>query len=123
MDAQTILDNVREVSAHFAMERSERQQRRGLEVDDFAQLREAGFLLAGVPVDHGGIWESVRRSTRPLCELLRTLAHQCLFTAVIVGIVEATLQAARRQVARRRDALRAYERMEWARVEQESWLI
>jgi alkylation response protein AidB-like acyl-CoA dehydrogenase len=75
MDARTMLENVREVSARFATERSERQQRRGLVAADFAQLRKAGFLLAGVPVDQGGIWESVRQSTRPLCELLRTLAH------------------------------------------------
>jgi alkylation response protein AidB-like acyl-CoA dehydrogenase len=296
MDARTILKNVREVSARFATERSERQQRRELVAADFAQLREAGFLLAGVPVDQGGIWESVRQSTRPLCELLRTLAHgdssvalvcamhptvlvfwlansqapppfqaaweaqrrrifrtvregawwgtissepgsggdlaktqaiarpgptdgvyrltgqksfgsgsgvtsymitaampegetapdvffldmrqvtwdgaggmtltapwdglgmvatqshalrfedfpatriawpgqlshlqeaasghnQCLFTAVIVGIVETALEAARQQVARRRDVLRAYERVEWTRAEQEGWLI
>jgi alkylation response protein AidB-like acyl-CoA dehydrogenase len=75
MDARTVLANVREVSARFAAERRERQQRRALVAADFAQLREAGFPLAGVPVDHGGIWESVRRSTRPVCELLRTLAH------------------------------------------------
>jgi hypothetical protein len=66
MDAQTILDNVREVSARFAAERRERQQRLGLVAADFAQLREAGFPLVGVPVDHGGIWESVRQSTRAL---------------------------------------------------------
>jgi alkylation response protein AidB-like acyl-CoA dehydrogenase len=49
--------------------------------------------------------------------------NQCLFTAVIVGIVETALAAARPQVARRRDALRAYERVEWTRAEQEGWLI
>jgi alkylation response protein AidB-like acyl-CoA dehydrogenase len=75
MDARTVLDHVREVSARFAAERRGRQQRQGLVAADFAQLREAGLPLAGVPVDHGGIWESVRQSTRPLCELLRTLAH------------------------------------------------
>jgi alkylation response protein AidB-like acyl-CoA dehydrogenase len=296
MDVRTILDNVRGVSACFAAERRERQQRQGLVGADFAQLREAGFPLAGVPVDHGGIWQSVRRSTRPVCELLRTLAHgdssvalvcamhptvlvfwmathqvlppfqvaweaqrqrifqtvregawwgtissepgsggdvaktqaiarpgpadgvyrltgqksfgsgsgitsymittalpegesapdvfvldmrqvawdgpagvsltapwdghgmaatqshalrfedfpatriawpgqlprlqetagghnQCLFTAVIVGIVETALEAARQEVARRRDTLRAYERVEWTRAEQEGWLI
>jgi alkylation response protein AidB-like acyl-CoA dehydrogenase len=296
MDVRTILENVREVSARFATERSARQQRRGLIAADFAQLCEAGFPLVGVPIDYGGIWESVRQSTRHLCELLRTLAHgdssvalvcamhptvlvfwmatpqvpapfqsgwesqrrrifqtvcegawwgtitsesgsggdlaktqavarpgptdgtyrlsgqkafgsgsgmtsymlttaipegetapdvffldmrqvawdgtagvtltapwdgygmaatqshalrfedfpatriawpgqlprlqegagghnQCLFTAVIVGIVETAIEAARQQVAQRRDALRAYERVEWTRAEQESWLI
>jgi alkylation response protein AidB-like acyl-CoA dehydrogenase len=296
METRVVLENVRELSIHFAAERHERQQRRELIAADFAQLREAGVPLAGVPVDHGGIWESVRRSTRPLCELLRTLAHgdssvalvcamhptvlvfwmanaqvpapfqaaweaqrrrifqtvcegawwgtitsepgsggdlaktqaiarpgptdgiyrltgqksfgsgsgvtsymlttaipqaetapdvffldmrhvawdgkmgvtltapwdghgmaatqshalrfddfpatriawpgqlsslqeaagghnQCLFTAVIVGIVETALEAAHQQVARRRDVLRAYERVEWTRAEQEGWLI
>src|SRR5262245_36039410 len=75
MDVHTILENVRELSARFVAERGERQQRRGLVAADFVQLRDAGFHLAGVPVDYGGIWESVRQSTRPLCELLRTLAH------------------------------------------------
>ena len=75
METRVVLENVRELSIHFAAERHERQQRRELIAADFAQLREAGVPLAGVPVDHGGIWESVRRSTRPLCELLRTLAH------------------------------------------------
>jgi hypothetical protein len=53
MDTHLVFENVRELSARFATERPARQQRREL----------------------GGIWESVRRSTRPLCELLRTLAH------------------------------------------------
>ena len=75
MDTRTVLENVRELSAHFATERCERQQRRELVAADFAQLREAGFLLTGVPVDQGGLWESVRGSTRPICEILRTLAH------------------------------------------------
>jgi alkylation response protein AidB-like acyl-CoA dehydrogenase len=75
MDASTILENVREVSARFAAERSERQQRRELVAADFTQLREAGFPLTGVPINQGGIWQSVQQSTRPLCELLRTLAH------------------------------------------------
>lgn len=75
MDARTILENVQALAARFATERRERQQRRALVAADFVQLREAGFLLTGVPVEHGGIWESVRHSTRPLCEILRTLAH------------------------------------------------
>jgi alkylation response protein AidB-like acyl-CoA dehydrogenase len=48
---------------------------------------------------------------------------QSLFTAVIVGIVETALEAARQEVARRRETLRAYERVEWTKAEQEGWLI
>ena len=45
--------------------------------------------------------------------------NQSLFTAVIVGIVETALEAARRAGVRRREALRAYERVEWTKAEQE----
>jgi alkylation response protein AidB-like acyl-CoA dehydrogenase len=75
MDADTVFENLRAISADFAAERRERQQRRELVAADFARLRDAGFLLTGVPVDHGGVWESVSGSTRPICEMLRILAH------------------------------------------------
>jgi alkylation response protein AidB-like acyl-CoA dehydrogenase len=45
------------------------------------------------------------------------------FTAVIVGVVEVALETARERVVPRREALRAYERVEWARAELEGWLI
>ena len=49
--------------------------------------------------------------------------HNQSCAAVIVGIVETALEAARQQVARRRETLRAYERVEWTKAEQEGWLI
>jgi hypothetical protein len=42
---------------------------------------------------------------------------------VIVGVVETAVATARAQLAPRRASLRAYERMEWARAETETWLI
>ena len=75
MDIQTILKNVGEVSSRFSMQRNERQRRTALVEADFAELRDAGFLLTGVPVEQGGVWESLHRSARPVCEILRTLAH------------------------------------------------
>jgi alkylation response protein AidB-like acyl-CoA dehydrogenase len=48
---------------------------------------------------------------------------QCCFTSVIVGVTEVALETARQQVARRRDTLRAYERVEWSKAELEGWLI
>lgn len=72
---QTVLANVEPIAARFARERSERQRRRELGRADFDALREAGFLLTGVPVEYGGVWQGVGRSTRPICEILRTLAH------------------------------------------------
>jgi hypothetical protein len=74
-DAQAILANIRAVSARFAQERGKRQRRRTLVQADFGQLSAAGFLLAVVPLVQGGIWERVARSTRPICEMLRTLAY------------------------------------------------
>jgi alkylation response protein AidB-like acyl-CoA dehydrogenase len=47
----------------------------------------------------------------------------CCFTAVIVGVAETAVATARAQLAPRRASLRAYERMEWARAETETWLI
>src|SRR5262249_39221795 len=44
-------------------------------------------------------------------------------TAVIVGIVDAAVEAARKEVTRRRDTLRPYERVEWTKAETEGWLV
>ena len=75
MEVATVHENIRAVSAEFAMQRRERQQRRELVAVDFARLGDAGFLLTGVPFEYGGVWQSVRQSARPICEMLRTLAH------------------------------------------------
>jgi len=75
MDVHTVLKNVGELSSRFAAERNERQQRRALVASDFAALRDAGFLLTGVPVEEGGVWQDLRHSARPVCEILRVLAH------------------------------------------------
>ena len=75
MDLLAITDNVRDISAQFARERRERQQRRELIASDFDLLKAAGLNLTGVLAKQGGLWESVSQSTRPICELLRVLAH------------------------------------------------
>jgi alkylation response protein AidB-like acyl-CoA dehydrogenase len=100
MDAGTVYENIRALSADFASERRERQQRRELVAADFARLRDAGFLLTGVPVDHGGIWASVGASARPICEMLRILAHGdssvalvCAMHPVVLNFWMATAQA------------------------------
>jgi alkylation response protein AidB-like acyl-CoA dehydrogenase len=46
-----------------------------------------------------------------------------IFTAVVLGIVEAAMQTAREQLGRRADSLSAYERVEWANAEQDAWLM
>jgi hypothetical protein len=47
----------------------------------------------------------------------------CCFTAVVVGIVETAIATARTALAAKRDALRAYEQVEWARAVTEGWLV
>ncbi len=75
MDAQTVIENIRDVAAEFAEGRAERQLRRELHRSDFDKIKDAGYLLTAVPVDQGGIYQSVERSTRPICDMLRILAH------------------------------------------------
>ena len=75
MDTLAILENVRAVSAQFAQDRHQRQQRRELQSSDFDQLKSAGVHLTGVLAEHGGLWQSTSQSTRPICEVLRVLAH------------------------------------------------
>ena len=91
MDVDTVYENIRAISADFAADRRERQQRRELVAADFARLRDAGFLLTGVPVDHGGIWENVGASARPICEMLRTLAHGDSSVALVCAMHPAVL--------------------------------
>ena len=75
MDAQTVADNIQEIASEFAKEPGERQLRRDLRRAGFDKTRDSGYLLTAVPVNEGGIFESVARSTRPICDMLRTLAH------------------------------------------------
>jgi alkylation response protein AidB-like acyl-CoA dehydrogenase len=46
-----------------------------------------------------------------------------LFTAVIVGVVQSAHAAAAQRIVPRKDGLRRYEAVEWARIENECWLI
>lgn len=60
---------------------------------------------------------------------LRTLAGlagaviSSAFTAVVVGVTQSAFESAREQIFKRRDSLRSFEQVEWARVENEAWLI
>jgi alkylation response protein AidB-like acyl-CoA dehydrogenase len=91
VDATKILNRVRAIAETFAADRPARQQRRSLEPADFDALREAGFLLTGVPVELGGIWMHVPGSTRQVCEILRTLAHGDPSVALVCSMHPAVL--------------------------------
>jgi alkylation response protein AidB-like acyl-CoA dehydrogenase len=91
VDTAQIQERVHEVAAEFARQRGNRQLRRELLPEDFERLKDAGFLLSGVPVELGGIWEDGARSTRPVCELLRTLAHGDSSVALVCAMHPAVL--------------------------------
>ena len=62
------------LAQEWRADRPQRQARRHLERADFDRLRDIGFLHTAVPEESGGLWRNVTESTRPTCDLLRTLA-------------------------------------------------
>ena len=58
---------------------------------DFARLNDAGFLLVAVPEEGGGLWRSVAETTRPICEVLRTLAAADPSVALVASMHPAVL--------------------------------
>ena len=91
MDAQTVQKGVAEIAAGFAGDRPQRQLRRNLEKRDFEALAETGFLLTGVPVSMGGLWVDLATSTRPVAEILRTLARGDPSVALVSSMHPAVL--------------------------------
>ena len=75
MDALQVRRAVEEVANGFAADRRERQLRTGLQEEDFAALAGASLLATGLPAERDGLWRSVAESTRPICEIYRTLAR------------------------------------------------
>lgn len=69
-----VVKAVDEIATDWRMDRKERQARRNLDRPDFDRLREAGVLTLPVPVDAGGLWQSMETSTRGLCGIYRKLA-------------------------------------------------
>jgi len=62
----------------------------------------------------GGPFEAITRAAGPLISTL--------FTAVVLGVVDEAIGAARAQVRARAADLRAYEQVEWSRAEQDHWV-
>jgi alkylation response protein AidB-like acyl-CoA dehydrogenase len=91
MTVQAIQEQIRQIAAQFAQDRHDRQRRRALDPADIALLRAAGFYNSAVPVEQGGIWESVPRSTRPIGEMLRTLAGGDSSLALVASMHPAVL--------------------------------
>src|SRR5688572_16607136 len=91
MNFSALQDNVSSIANKFAADRPARQLRRHLDRADFDQLREAGLTLIGLPVEEGGLWVSVAESTRPICEILRTLARGDSSVALVCAMHPAVL--------------------------------
>lgn len=91
MDAGAVLDEAKRIAARFAAERPERQRRRELDQRDFDELADAGFLLTGVGAPEGGLFDTVSRSTRPIAEILRTLARGDPSVALVCSMHPAVL--------------------------------
>ena len=72
---RALYEQVASIAADFAQQRAERQRRRELDPADFDRLRQAGLPLIGAPAELGGLWVNRQQAIRPICELLRRLAH------------------------------------------------
>lgn len=91
MDAATVQAQVAEIAQGFAQDRRDRQLRRHLEKADFKALAGAGYLLSGVPTSMGGLWQDIATSTRPIAEMLRTLAQGDPSVALVCAMHPAVL--------------------------------
>ncbi len=91
MQPEVVHANVRDIAAGFAAERSKRQRRRAIDRADFDRLAQAGFLLTGVPVSEGGLWETAPKSTRLICEMVRALAGGDSSVALVSSMHPAVL--------------------------------
>jgi len=72
--AEEICAAVADRADDWRAQRTDRQLRRHLDPNDFAELRSCGLPLMAVPVDAGGTWVDVATSTRPVAQALRALA-------------------------------------------------
>ena len=91
MNTEDVQKRVTELGEQFATQRAERQERTSLDPADFEALAGAGYLHLAVPVDHGGLFEGVQKSTRPICETLRNLAHGDPSVALVSAMHPAVL--------------------------------
>ena len=79
------------IADEWRSNRSERQARRSLDPADFERLAKAGFLHVAVPEEMGGLWRSVAETTRPICDVLRTLAAADPSVALVSSMHPAVL--------------------------------
>ena len=91
MNPQPVLDAITVIADDFARDRPVRQLRRHLDSADFERLAGAGFLRTAVPESMGGLWVDLQTSTRPMAEMLRTLARGDPSVALVASMHPAVL--------------------------------
>lgn len=69
---------------------------------------------AGVRIEWPDSLESLLRGAGPV--------NHCLFTSVVLGVLDEAVSVARDRLAPRVDDMRAYERVEWARATTDHWI-
>jgi alkylation response protein AidB-like acyl-CoA dehydrogenase len=91
VNAEAVQKQVAFVAEGFAEDRPSRQIRRHLDAKDFDALAGAGYLLTGIPAEMGGLWSDLARSTRPISEILRTIARADASVALVSSMHPAVL--------------------------------
>jgi alkylation response protein AidB-like acyl-CoA dehydrogenase len=76
--AQPWVERARSLGSQFAERRVEANENDRFVAENFAELKQHGFVSAGVPGELGGGGASYRE----MCEVLRELAHHCSSTAL-----------------------------------------
>ncbi len=84
-------DAIDEVASSWRADRVQRQGRRHLDPADFDLLRDAGVLRLVVPVDAGGLWQSMTSSVRAICGIYRRLAAADPSVALVSSMHPAVL--------------------------------
>jgi alkylation response protein AidB-like acyl-CoA dehydrogenase len=82
-----------------------------------AATQSHAMRLEGAPAVRmawGGPLDAVARAANPVIS--------SLFTAVVLGVLDEAVALAREQLRPKAEDLRPYERVEWARAEQDHWL-
>lgn len=83
--------DIAEIASDWRSDRVDRQARRHLDPADFERLAKAGFLHVAVPEEMGGLWRSVAETTRPTCQVLRSLAAADPSVALVSSMHPAVL--------------------------------
>lgn len=91
MNYAEIQQRIDALAQRFSSERPQRLGLTTLSSSDFDALRDAGFPLIAVPMDAGGTFIDVQHSVRPVCSILRAIAHGDSSVALVCAMHPAVL--------------------------------